>query len=417
MAAVPPEPTAQGKVGTAVRPAAKTAAAVNTKRPAAKAAVVRAAPLHVGFDALVETIRGADQAWTAQAVKAVNVGLTLRNGFIGCYIAEFEYRGADRARDGDRVLPELAKDLGRRKVSNTGMRQLYSRLAFYHAYPNILRTASAKSLSKAAGLVPPSMPIKKLRAVSAVSASALSAPEQELLNSLSYSPFELRVEPTEPLKRSFYQVQALRGNWSVRELQRQIATPCFARTGPSTRRSLRKNLPPQLASSHDITSLIRDPYVFEFLGLQPQEVMTENRREMALLNKLQSFLLELGHGFCFESRQQRLLMGGAHFVVHLVFYHRVLKCDVLIELKNDASTHEPLGQLNFDVSYDRQTQMSAGDQPPIGILLCTGKNQELVEFALADLTNKLFVSKYPVPLPDKAQITAFLPQAMRELTP
>jgi hypothetical protein len=167
--------------------------------------------------------------------------------------------------------------------------------------------------------------------------------------------------------------------------------------------------------SHDVAHLIRDPYVFEFLGLKPQEVMTESLLEDALLDKLQSFLLELGHGFCFEARQKRLLIGGEHFFVDLVFYHRVLKCHVLIELKNDAFKHEHLGQLNSYVSYFREHEMSAGDEPPIGILLCTAKNQELVKFALAGMTSKLFVSRYQVQLPGKDQITAFLQQSLREL--
>lgn len=420
MAAARTRPAVKGTQAIRAKAPLKTTTAVKPKRAAAKAITTRTAPAALaGFGALVETIRHADQALTAQAVKAVNISLTLRNWFIGCYIAEFEFRGADRARYGDRLLPELANALGKRKVSNSGMRQLYGYLSFYRAYPNILRTASAKSLSKAAGLILPSMPTKKLRTVSAISDSVLSPPEQLLLNSLSYSHFELLVELTEPLKRSFYEVQTLRANWSVRELKRQIATQCFERTGLSNGKTLAAV---QLTAStdrpsHDVAQLIRDPYVFEFLGLKPQEVMTESLLEDALLDKLQSFLLELGHGFCFEARQKRLLIGHEHFFVDLVFYHRVLKCHVLIELKNDAFKHEHLGQLNSYVSYFRQHEMSAGDEPPIGILLCTAKNQELVKFALAGMANKLFVSRYQVQLPGKDQITAFLQQALRELTP
>jgi hypothetical protein len=143
--------------------------------------------------------------------------------------------------------------------------------------------------------------------------------------------------------------------------------------------------------------------------------MTEGQLEEALLDKMQAFLLELGHGFCFEARQQRLLIGGEHFFVDLVFYHRVLKCHVLIELKNDSFHHEHLGQLNSYVSYYKRYQMTAGDQPPIGILLCTRKNQELEQFALADMSNQLFVSRYQVQLPGKEAIAAFLHKAVEEL--
>lgn len=372
-----------------------------------------------GLRALAESIRNADRVLAAQAVKAVNVGLTLRNWFIGHYIAEFELRGADRAAYGDRLLPELANALSVRKVSNTGLRQLYAYLAFYRAYPAIVRTASALSLVRAVGLALPGAPAKKVRTLSALSAALPAPPAETLLTRLSYSHFELLVEQEEGLKRRFYEVEALRSNWSVRELKRQTDTQHFERTSLSTRGkpTARGGRLQKMAALQDPALIVHDPYVFEFLGLKPREVMSEARLEDALIDKLQSFLLELGHGFCFEARQRRLLIGGKHFFVDLVFYHRVLKCHVLIELKNDAFQHENLGQLNTYVSWYRKHEMNAGDQPPIGILLCTGKNQELVEYALADLTNKLFVSKYQIKLPAKEKMTAFLQQAMRELAP
>jgi hypothetical protein len=158
-------------------------------------------------------------------------------------------------------------------------------------------------------------------------------------------------------------------------------------------------------------------YVFEFLGLKQQEVMTERKLEGGLLDKLQSFLLELGHGFCFEARQKKLIIGGDHCFVDLVFYHRILKCHILVELKNDAFRHENLGQLNAYVSYYKEYQMSEGDQPPIGILLCTQKNHEMVKFALAGMKNSLFVSNYQLQLPPEAEMEAFIQQAMDELEP
>ena len=373
-----------------------------------------------GLRTLAEAIRNADSMLAAQAVKAVNVGLTLRNWFIGHYIAEFELRGADRAAYGDRLLPELAKALRALKVSNTGLRQLYAYLAFFRAYPAIVRTASALSLVRSVGLMVPGPPAKKVRTLSALSAALPSPPAETLLTRLSYSHLELLVEQEDALKRRFYEVEALRSNWAVRELRRQINTQYFERTSLSTRitkTTARGSRLKKAAPSQGPALVVRDPYVFEFLGIKAQEAMSEARLEEALIDKLQSFLLELGHGFCFEARQRRLLIGGKHFFVDLVFYHRVLKCHVLIELKNDAFQHENLGQLNTYVSWYRKHEMNAGDQPPIGILLCTGKNQELVEYALADLTNKLFVSKYQVKLPAKEKMTAFLQQAMRELAP
>ena len=146
---------------------------------------------------------------------------------------------------------------------------------------------------------------------------------------------------------------------------------------------------------------IREPYIFEFLGLTPLEVMSESKLEDQLLGKLQEFLLELGQGFCFEARQRRILIGDTYNFVDLVFYHRILKCHVLVELKLDAFSHENIGQLNTYVSWYSKNVRAADDNPPIGILLCTEKDHALIEYALAGMDNALFVSKYQLHLPAK----------------
>jgi hypothetical protein len=142
--------------------------------------------------------------------------------------------------------------------------------------------------------------------------------------------------------------------------------------------------------------------------------MGESHLEDALLDKLQDFLLELGHGFCFEARQKRILIGDAHGFVDLVFYHRVLKCHVLVELKMEAFTHESIGQLNTYVSWYKKNMMSEGDNPPVGILLCTKKDHALVEYALAGMDNQLFVSKYQLELPKKEEMLQFIEDQMKE---
>lgn len=365
----------------------------------------------LNFDGLVAAIRQADAALAEQASRAVNVSLTLRNWFIGYHIAEFELQGADRASYGDKLLAELSRALREQSVSNTGRRQLYGYLAFYRAYPQIVRTASALS----AQVVSRPLLEEKVRTLSAQFPDAPALDAEKLIGRLSYSHLEQLVELENPLQRRFYEAEALRGNWSVRELKRQIATQYFQRSGLSADQEALARLAHAQAESLQGRSVIRDPYLFEFLGLKPQEVMSEGRLEDALLDKLQDFLLELGHGFCFEARQKRLLIGGEHFFVDLVFYHRILKCHVLIELKNDAFKHEHLGQLNSYVGYYQQNEMSEGDQPPIGILLCTRKNHELVEYALAGMSNKLFVSRYQVQLPGKEEMAAFLHKAVEEL--
>lgn len=363
------------------------------------------------FAHLVAAIQQTHVVLADQAAKAVNISLTLRNWFIGQHIAEFELQGADRARYGDKLLSELARALRDQAVSNVGKRQLYGYLAFYRAYPQIVRTASAQS----AQTLLPNAAVNKVRTASAPSQALPAIDPDTLITRLSYSHFEQLVELEDPMQRVFYEVEALRGNWSVRELKRQIATQYYQRTGLSTDKAAIADLAHAKAEQATPQHIIRDPYVFEFLGLKPQEAVTEGQLEDALLDKLQAFLLELGHGFCFEARQKRVLIGGEHFFVDLVFYHRVLKCHVLIELKSDAFSHEHLGQLNAYVSYYKQHHMTEGDQPPIGILLCTRKNQELVEYALAGMSNQLFVSRYQVQLPGKEEMAAFLHKAVAEL--
>src|SRR3989339_539196 len=197
-------------------------------------------------------------------------------------------------------------------------------------------------------------------------------------------------------------------SWSVRELKRQIASLYYERSGLSINKKKLSLITQSKAEPLAARQIIRDPYVFEFLGLKPRDVLGESSLENALLDKLQDFLQELGHGFCFEARQKRVLIGGEHFFVDLVFYHRILKCHVLIELKVDNFKHEYLGQLNTYVNWYRKHETSEGDNAPVGILLCTKKNHALVEYALAGMDNKLFVSKYQLELPKKEAIRRFL---------
>jgi predicted nuclease of restriction endonuclease-like (RecB) superfamily len=368
-------------------------------------------PNALTFEGLVAAIGQAHAVLAQQATKAVNISLTLRNWAIGFYIAEFEMRGANRAAYGGRLIPDLAEALRAKNVSNTARRQLYAYLAFYRTYPQIVQTASAQSTH----LFPMELPSTKVPSVKALSETVPEIESNRLISDLSYTHFKQLVELQDPLKRSFYEVETLRGNWSVRELKRQIDTQYFERSALSLDKNLASLQTHTTAEQQAPQLVIRDPYLFEFLGLKPSEVVTEGDLEDALLNKIQDFLLELGHGFCFEARQKRLLIGGEHFFVDLVFYHRILKCHVLIELKNDAFKHEHLGQLNAYVSYYKANQMHPGDQPPIGILLCTRKNHELVEYALADMSSKLFVSRYQIVLPGKDEIAAFLHRAVQEL--
>lgn len=220
----------------------------------------------------------------------------------------------------------------------------------------------------------------------------------------------------DPLKRAFYEVECVRGNWSVRALKRQIATLYFERSALSSDKTKLSRMAHAAAEKAEPKLAIRDPYVFEFLGLKARDAVSESDLEDALLDNLHEFLMELGHGFCLEARQKSIVIGKTRGFVDLVFYHRILKCHVLIELKVDKFTHEHLGQLNTYVSWYRKHMMTEGDNPPVGLLLCTQNDHVLVEYATANLDNRLFVSKYQLELPRKEELERFLQAKRDELT-
>lgn len=361
------------------------------------------------FADLVDLIRQTHQELAAQASKAVNVSLTFRNWLIGRHIAEYELRGQDRAQYGEQLLTELAREL--KAVSNCNRRQLYRYLRFYRLYPAIV------------GTLPPqfkNLPAKPGTTENAVAtkvgtASPQSAvPVDQLISRLSYSHLELIVDLENTTQRAFYELEAIRGNWSVRELKRQIGSLYFERSGLSHNKAKLSGLANQSAEQNTHLN-IRDPYIFEFLGLQPAEVMSESHLEQQLIEKLQKFLLELGHGFCFEARQKRILIGDEHFFIDLVFYHRILKCHVLVELKLERFSHQNLGQLNTYVSWYRTHMMTEGDNPPIGLLLCTDRNHSLAEYALAGMDNQLFVAKYQLELPKKEDMQRFIDEQLHAM--
>lgn len=333
-------------------------------------------------------------------------------------IEVYERQGADRAAYGDKLMDVLAGRLKKQGWERCDRRELYRFRQLYLTYPNIVETLSPQSHLRPelqpllAHLSPVPGPIWE--SVTAKSPIVETVTPQ-LIQRLSFSHLAELLELPDETQRRFYEIECMRGNWSVRELRRQIDSLYYQRSGLCRNKAKLSATTRAKAETLQPAQIIRDPYIFEFLGLRSRDVMGETDLEDALLDRLQDFLLEMGHGFCFEARQKRLLIGDEHFFVDLVFYHRVLKCHVLVELKTTAFSHEHLGQLNTYVAYYKKHEMTPGDQPPVGILLCTRKNQALVEFALGDLTNKLFVSRYAVEMPKKAEMEAFLKQLGKEL--
>ena len=354
------------------------------------------------FDHLSELVLQLHDSAYSATVKAINRFATIRNYVIGFYIVEYEQHGNDRAKYGDRLLKRLAESVNKRGINETILKNCRR---FYLAYPQIKDyltaispTASEKSLGKS-----PTASDKSSQISPTVSDNFIT-PAAELVSKLSFSHIVEILTINDPLARFFYETECIRCCWSVKELRRQISTNLYFRAGVSQKPELLLERT-EINTSPAIT--IKDPFSFEFLGLRP-EAFTENDLENALIGHLQEFLLEMGKGFCFEARQKRMIIDDEYYFADLVFYNRILHCNVIIELKDDEFRHADLSQLNAYVSYFRENEMNVGDNPPVGILLCTRKGDKMVEYALAGMDNDLFVSTYMLSLPDKKALQEFL---------
>ena len=354
------------------------------------------------FDHLSELVLQLHDSAYSATVKAINRFATIRNYVIGFYIVEYEQHGNDRAKYGDRLLKRLAESVNKRGINETILKNCRR---FYLAYPQIKvyltaisPTASKKSLGKSPTLS------DKSSQISPTLSDNFVTPAAELVSKLSFSHIVEILTIDDPLARFFYETECIRCCWSVKELRRQISTNLYFRAGVSQKPELLLERT-EINTSPAIT--IKDPFSFEFLGLRP-EAFTENDLENALIGHLQEFLLEMGKGFCFEARQKRMIIDDEYYFADLVFYNRILHCNVIIELKDDEFRHADLSQLNAYVSYFRENEMNIGDNPPVGILLCTRKGDKMVEYALAGMDNDLFVSTYMLSLPDKKTLQEFL---------
>ncbi len=234
---------------------------------------------------------------------------------------------------------------------------------------------------------------------------------QTLSDELSWSHYLLLTKITELDKRSFYFREAIESKWSVRELERQISSLLFERLELSKDK---EGVLTIAKKGHEITvpkDLVKDPYVLEFLNLKQNAALYEKDLESALIEHLEEFLLELGKGFCFVSRQQRITLDGDHFYIDLVFYNRIAKCFVLIDLKVGKLSYQDIGQMQMYTNYYKRTQMMEGENEPIGILLCSDKNDAVVKFTLPEENNQIFASKYKLYLPTEEELKS---EIMRE---
>ncbi|HEY8915151.1 MAG TPA: PDDEXK nuclease domain-containing protein [Chitinophaga sp.] len=377
----------------------------------------------MNFNFLLHRIENTHQHLQESAAKAVNRLLTIRNWLIGYYIVEYEQNGEDRAKYGEKLLENIAKSLPGLKISVTNLKLFRQ---FYKYYPQIRQTVAdelrltkdpifkiGQSLTGEL-LHTENQPITIPQSVvEELGKYPLHLPADKLLSKLSFTHITLLLTISDPLQRAFYELETIKGNWSVRELKRQINSLYFERMGLSKNKEKLQQFIHEADIPIDPADFIKNMYTFEFLDLPQKALVIESDLEAALLGNLQDFLLEMGPGFCLEARQKRILIGDEHFFIDLVFYHRILKCHVLVELKVDAFNHVNAGQLNTYLNYYKAEVMEKDDNPPIGILMVTNKNETLVQYATAGMDQSLFVKQYQVKLPSKEALEQFIRQELR----
>ena len=357
--------------------------------------------MSTGFDftALVELCRQTHDAVQARVGRVADTSLAARNWLLGWYIVEYEQQGADRAAYGSALLEHLSDALGK----GFSVRSLRQFRAFYVHRREIRQTLSAEFLSALPALADNATPIWQ----------ALSAEWFGTLT-LGWSHYVELLTIEREDERRFYEIEAAANQWSVRELQRQIASSLYERLALSRNQAEIRRLTSEGQVVERAADLIKSPLVLEFLGLDEKPLYTEDELERAIIDKLEAFLLELGKGFLFEARQKRFTFDNDHFFVDLVFYNRLLRCYVLIDLKRDKLTHQDLGQMQMYVNYfDRYVRLP-DELPTIGIVLCRRKNDALVELTLPANAN-IFASKYQLYLPSKEELKAQLEKIEAEL--
>ncbi|MEO6707473.1 MAG: PDDEXK nuclease domain-containing protein [Ginsengibacter sp.] len=357
---------------------------------------------------LATTIQNTNTYFLNKVQKQVNTALTLRNWIIGYYIAEYELSGKDRSDYGKQLFKAIAQSLLKKGLKSIRERHLYLCKDLYKAYPQILRTVSAKSylIDFQYSAI--------LRSVSAeLSSDKIQADMNQLLTNLSFSHFIEILKADSANKRRFYETQTIKNNWGVRDLKRAIESLLYERTGLSSdkeivvKNHLEKELKPQ--------DVFRNTYLLEFLGLEEKPSYTESDLEESIITNLQNFLIEMGRGFCFEARQKRITFDNKHYRIDLVFYHRILKTHILLDLKIGEFDHSDAGQMNVYLNYYKDNEFTNGDNDPIGIILCSGKNEALVKYATMGLPQQVFVSKYLINLPSEKELQKIIEEEKEKI--
>lgn len=318
------------------------------------------------YDSLLQIIGEELTHGRQKVVSAVNSAMLESYWHIGQHIVEYEQKGNEKAEYGSNLLTRLAKDLTNKYGKGFSHSNLIYIRKFYLTYQK----------------------------------------SQTVSDFLTWSHYVELLKIDDPLERSFYEKQSVLENWGVRELKRQMKSMLFHRLALSTD----KNEVMRLASEGKIIErpedILKEPYIFEFTGLPQLPVYMEGDLEQALVDNLSLFFLELGKGFTYVGRQQKFTIDGRTYKIDLVFYHRILKCFVLIDLKRGAVQHEDIGQMNFYLNYYREEMNTEGDTEPIGIVLGASHNKLTMHYALQNINNQVFVSHYQLYLPNREQLEA-----------
>ena len=323
------------------------------------------------YQKLVDSIGIAIENARQRAIQTVNNELLRANWEVGKYIVEYEQNGNEKAEYGSSLLTNLSKDLKSRFGKGFSKSNIYLMRQFYLKY-QIFQSVTGK---------------------------------------LTWTHYAELLSVSDDIARGFYEVQAVNEKWSVRELKRQINSSLFERIALSKDKKGVLKLSQKGLVVSEPKDIVKDPYVLEFLQIAEDYRVTESKLEQKIIDHIQTFLLELGKGFSFVGRQYRITLDNDHYYVDLVFYHRILKCFVLIDLKTKHVKHQDIGQMNMYLNYFKSEENTDGDNSPIGIVLGADKNDILVEYAIGGISNNIFVSKYQLYLPDRK----VLEQKVKEL--
>lgn len=334
------------------------------------------------YNELLYQIGSALQTAKQNAIKAINIELIIANWKVGRYIVDFEQHGKQRAEYGKELLVTLSADLKVKFGKGFSRSSLQLMRLFYIHYPKF-------------------QPLVDKDLIRQTVSGEFSKSQTPSGIFLSWSHYAELLTISDELARSFYETQAINENWSFREMKRQIDSALFQRLALSKDKDGVMALAEKGQVIDKSDDLIKDPYIFEFLNIPKGSVIKESGLEKKLIDNLQKFLLELGKGFSFVARQFKVTVDNEHMFVDIVFYHRILRCFVLIDLKTKKVKHQDIGQMNFYLNYFKHEENVEGDNDPIGIIIAADKNEFLVKYATGGLSNKIFVSKYQLYLPDQ----------------